>query len=176
MRFCTKREQAWSACRCEGERPHKSPAGDLPGDRSRQDARIIERPVHIDWCGWASLHHTLSKSPYGVGVRPHSPLHYFIIPMCTSPCRNCTCLRTVASEPPWYCTLAQPDTTHKPNDGKTTVVNGLSGWATRHRRRNKMSPAAIAVLVMFLVRFVLPVAVLFALGARFGSAGPHPVR
>ena len=39
-----------------------------------------------------------------------------------------------------------------------------------------MSAEAIAVLVMFLVRFALPVALLFALGAHFGSASAHPVR
>lgn len=39
-----------------------------------------------------------------------------------------------------------------------------------------MSAEAIVVLVMFLVRFALPVTILFVLGARFGSGSAQPVR
>jgi hypothetical protein len=39
-----------------------------------------------------------------------------------------------------------------------------------------MSTEAIVVLAMFLVRFALPVALLFALGAHFGAPSAQPVR
>jgi hypothetical protein len=39
-----------------------------------------------------------------------------------------------------------------------------------------MSPEAIAVLIMFLVRFVVPVTLIFALGTLFASASAKTAR